>query len=238
MRPFDKPALRVEQQLELLKQRGLHVANDERAMRFFEVVTLFRLSPYMRPFQEPGPEHAFKPGSTLKSVVDIYRFDGSLRRITMEAIESVEVAVRASISNHMCRSYGPHWIADASVFSSSYPHPDLLRPLRDKLNKERARLGREVERIKRGGGAAGIQQLRIDNRMRDNYFRFYGATYNHPELPPAWAVLEELSFGTVSTLFNALGKSADKKAIARRFKLPFDILASWLHTLTFRHFSR
>lgn len=94
MRPFDKPALRVEQQLELLKQRGLHVANDERAMRFFEVVTLFRLSPYMRPFQEAGPEHAFKPGSTLKSVVDIYRFDGSLRRITMEAIECVEVIVQ------------------------------------------------------------------------------------------------------------------------------------------------
>lgn len=34
MRPFDKPALSVEQQLELLKQRGLHVANDDRARRF------------------------------------------------------------------------------------------------------------------------------------------------------------------------------------------------------------
>ena len=42
MRPFDKPALSVEQQLELLKQRGLQVANDDRAMRFLEVVTLFR----------------------------------------------------------------------------------------------------------------------------------------------------------------------------------------------------
>ncbi|WP_241001518.1 hypothetical protein [Pseudomonas viridiflava] len=52
MRPFEKPALSVEQQLELLKQRGLHVANDDRAMRFLEVVTLFRLSPYMRPFQK------------------------------------------------------------------------------------------------------------------------------------------------------------------------------------------
>lgn len=99
MRPFDKPALSVEQQLELLKQRGLHITNDDRAMRFLEVVTLFRLSPYMRPFQEPDPEHTFKPGSTLKAIVDIYRFDGSLRRIIMDAIERVEVAVRATISN-------------------------------------------------------------------------------------------------------------------------------------------
>ncbi|WWL43958.1 Abi family protein [Pseudomonas parakoreensis] len=148
MRPFDKPALSVEQQLELLKQRGLQVANDDRAMCFLEVVTLFRLSPYMRPFQETNPEHTFKPGSTLKAVVDIYRFDGSLRRITMDAIERVEVAIRATISNHMCPKYGPEWIAEASIFSSSYSHSDLLRPLRDQLSKERNKLGREIDRIK------------------------------------------------------------------------------------------
>lgn len=233
MRPFDKPALSVEQQLELLKQRGLRIANDDRAMRFLEVVTLFRLSPYMRPFQEQGPEHTFKPGSTLKAVVDIYRFDGSLRRITMDAIERVEVAMRATISNHMCPKYGPDWIADASLFSSSYPHDNLLRPLRDQLNKERNKLGREIDRIKKSSQGDGVQQQRIENRMRDNYFRFYGSTYAHPELPPAWAVLEELSLGTVSTLFNAIGKSADKKSIAGRFNLPFEVLASWLHTLTF-----
>ena len=200
MRPFDKPALSVEQQLELLKQRGLQVANDERAMRFLEVVTLFRLSPYMRPFQETNPEHTFKPGSTLKAVVDIYRFDGSLRRITMDAIERVEVAIRAAISNHMCPKYGPDWIADASIFSSSYSHGDLLRPLRDQLGKERNKLGREIDRIKKSSRADQVQQQRIENRMRDNYFRFYGSTYSHPELPPAWAVLEELSLGTVSTM--------------------------------------
>jgi len=233
MRSFYKPALSVEQQLELLKQRGLKVANNDRAMRFLEVVTLFRLSPYMRPFQEQGPEHTFKPGSTLKAVVDIYRFDGSLRRITMDAIERVEVAIRASISSHMCPKYGPDWIADASVFSSSYSHAELLRPLREQLSKERNKFGREMDRIKKGRRDDGLQQQRIENRMRDNYFRYYGATYALPELPPAWAILEELSLGTVSTLFNAIGRSADKKAIAARFGLPFDVLASWLHTLTF-----
>ncbi|WVV48216.1 Abi family protein [Pseudomonas sp. NA13] len=162
MRPFDKPALSVEQQLELLKQRGLHIANDDRAMRFLEVVTLFRLSPYMRPFQEPDPEHTFKPGSTLKAIVDIYRFDGSLRRITMDAIERVEVAIRATISNHMCPKYGPDWIADASVFSSSYSHPDLLRPMREQMNKERSKLRRDIDRIRKGRQTDGLQQQRIE----------------------------------------------------------------------------
>ncbi|WP_244652874.1 Abi family protein [Pseudomonas viridiflava] len=196
MRPFEKPALSVEQQLELLKQRGLHVANDDRAMRFLEVVTLFRLSPYMRPFQKLDPEHTFRPGSTLKAVVDIYRFDGSLRRITMDAIERVEVAIRATISNHMSFKYGPDWIADASIFSMSYSHSGLLRSLRDQLSREQNKLGREIDRIKKSVQPDGVQKQRIENRMRDNYFRFYGSTYARPELPPAWAVLEELSLGT------------------------------------------
>ena len=151
----------------------------------------------------------------------------------MDAIERVEVAIRATVSNHMCPKYGPDWIADKTVFSSSYTHSDLLRPLREQLNKERRKFGREAERLRSSRHVDGALQQRIESRMRDNYFRFYGATYNHPELPPAWAVLEDLSLGTVSTLFNAIGKSSDKKAIASRFKLPFDVLASWLHTLTF-----
>ncbi|WP_422421910.1 hypothetical protein [Pseudomonas sp. GZD-222] len=72
MRPFAKPALNVEQQLDLLKRRGLHVANETKALRFLEVVTLFRLSPYMRPFQEQDVDHTFKAGATLREVVDIY----------------------------------------------------------------------------------------------------------------------------------------------------------------------
>jgi len=49
MRPFDKPALSVEQQLEPLKRRGLHIANvypghdsldDERVFGIFHRLAL------------------------------------------------------------------------------------------------------------------------------------------------------------------------------------------------------
>lgn len=233
MRPFDKPALSVDQQLELLKERGLHIANEHKAMCLLEVVTLFRLSPYMRPFQETRPDHAFKPGSTLKDIVEVYRFDSSLRRLVMEAIERVEVAIRAAINNHLSPRLGSGWITDPKSFHSSYAHGELLRPLRLKLADEARKLERERARNQRSGRSEHAIRQHMDNRARDNYFRFYGATYNHPELPPAWAMLEEMSLGTVSTLFRAIARSRDKKAIASRFKLPFEVLESWLHTLTF-----
>lgn len=53
MKPFDKPPLTIDEQLQLLKNRGLTIQDEERASRFLEVVSLFRLSPYMRPYVSP-----------------------------------------------------------------------------------------------------------------------------------------------------------------------------------------
>lgn len=233
MRPFDKPALTVEKQLELLKQRGLTVANDERATRFLEVVTLFRLSPYMRPFQEPGDDHRFKEGSSLREIVRMYRFDAKLRHQVMAAIEKVEVAMRACLNNHMSPKYGADWFCEKNNFLRNFRHEDLLRPLLDKIQNEKVKLAREVERINTGRQTEDRKRARIESRTRDNYFRFYGHTYNSPDLPPSWAITEELSLGTISTLYGSLALPLDKKSIAKRFDIAHEVLASWLHTLTF-----
>lgn len=233
MRPFDKPALTVEEQLDLLKRRGLTVANDERATRFLEVVTLFRLSPYMRPFQEPGADHRFKEGSSLREIVEIYRFDAKLRHQVMAAIEKVEVAMRACLSNHMSPNYGADWFCDKANFLRAFRHTELLRPLHEKIQNEKEKLEREANRINTGPQTDDQKRARIESRMRDNYFRFYGHTYNAPDLPPSWAITEELSLGTISTLYGSLARAPDKKAIAKRFGVAHEVLASWLHTLTF-----
>ncbi|EKJ8516566.1 Abi family protein [Pseudomonas aeruginosa] len=165
MRPFDKPALTVEEQLDLLKHRGLTVANDERATRFLEVVTLFRLSPYMRPFQEPGADHRFKEGSSLREIVEIYRFDAKLRHQVMAAIEKVEVAMRACLSNHMSPNYGADWFCDKNNFLRDFRHAELLRPLHDKIRNEKEKLEREANRINAGPQTNDQKRARIESRM-------------------------------------------------------------------------
>ncbi|MFP4209588.1 MAG: Abi family protein, partial [Wenzhouxiangella sp.] len=56
---------------------------------------------------------------------------------------------------------------------------------------------------------------------------------SEPELPPAWAMAEELSLGGISHLYSGLARDRDRKQIARCFQLPQLVLGSWLHTLTF-----
>jgi abortive infection bacteriophage resistance protein len=235
MRPFDKPALTIKEQLQLLKERGLTVADDTRASRFLEVVSLFRLSPYMRPFQHAGdPDHAFRQGATLREIVTVYRFDRELRNLVVDALERVEVAVRASITNHMASSLGdPHWYLKQVNFNSRYDHKRLITELDDKLAAERRQFAREVKRIQQSRANTAAKKQRIERRKRDNYFRYYGQTYNTPALPPSWAVLEELSLGALSRLYQGIALDKDRKAIASRFGLPQEVLGSWLHTFTF-----
>ena len=62
----------------------------------------------------PGnPERLFQPGTGFRQISQLYDFDRRLRLLIMDAIERVEVASRAMISNHMGPKYGAHWYIEA-----------------------------------------------------------------------------------------------------------------------------
>ncbi len=183
MRPFEKPPLAVDEQLQLLKDRGLVIRDDKRAAALLEVVSLFRLSPYMRPFQRAGnPAHSFIEGATLADIVTLYRFDRELRNLVMDALERVEVAVRACIGNTMAKRYDDsHWYLNRVHFKHHFDHAGFLDELKRKLERERANFAKEVKRIERSRASDSLKRQRIERRMRDNYFRYYGQTYDPPQ---------------------------------------------------------
>tara|TARA_R110001599_G_C12276626_1_gene662556 strand:- start:20921 stop:21949 length:1029 start_codon:yes stop_codon:yes gene_type:complete len=241
MTSFTKLAINVDQQLEILQQRGLSVRQPERAKRFLEVVSFFRLSIYMRPFQIPGNNnHLFKSNSEFKQIVDLYAFDRELRLLVIDAIERVEVAVRASLNNYMSCKYqsdtsnsGSHWYLNSHLFKQSYDHQRLIGDLEKKQKKEASELQRDIDKINRSNATNEIKQQRIVQRTKENYPRFYQQNYDIPALIPGWAMTEELTLGSLSHIYQGLVKDADRKAIARRFDIPHEVLASCLHTLNF-----
>jgi len=234
MKPFCKPALSVTEQLTLLENRNLLIKDSRQAKQFLEVISLFRLTPYMRPFQDQkDPKHIFVNGTTLQHITDLYFFDRQLRSLVMEAIEPIEVATRAKINNHMSTKYGTHWYTHKKYFKNHQEHAKLLENLNTKQQMEKRHYQREVTRIKGSKAEPEIQKQRIEQRKRDNYFRYYCHTYTSPDLPPSWAVLEELSLGTLSYLYKNIALDQDRKKIANQFNLPKDVFSSWLHTLTF-----
>ncbi|WP_268972443.1 Abi family protein [Pseudomonas salomonii] len=150
MRTFSKPAIDVPAQLELLKLRGLIIHNEARAERFLQSVSFFRLSPYMRPFQQPEDRHHhFREGSQLGQLTRLYDFDRRLRLLTMDALERVEIASRSVISNHMGPTHGSHWYINPRIFHPAFDHQRLLTVLSNKQTTAARDYQRECERIDR-----------------------------------------------------------------------------------------
>ena len=235
MRRFTKPALTVAEQVQLLRDRNLIIKDPERTARYLEVISFFRLSAYMRPFQiASSPDHTFKPDTEFRQVVGLYAFDRELRMLIMDAIERFEVAVRAAICNHMGPRYGAHWYLKRSMFRRNYDHSRLLKEQEEKIRKEQQSLNKDIRHISNSSNTDHYQtKHRIESRKKENYLRFYSSEYDEPELLPGWAMAEELSFGSLSHLYKGIAKDADKKKIAARFEIPHEVLGSWLHTLTF-----
>lgn len=118
---FAKPALGTQKLIDLLAQRGLPLAAQddlERMRDALKTIGYFRLTGYMLPFQTGTgwKKHAFLPGTSTQKIMDLYRLDKEIRFHCLDALESIEVAVRAGICDHLSRKHGPHWQTVPAAF--------------------------------------------------------------------------------------------------------------------------
>src|SRR5438876_322967 len=69
---FAKPALTYEQQVQLLRSRGLVIADEPAARHCLAHHNYYRLSAYRYPFSEPADSHRFLPGTTFEQLWALY----------------------------------------------------------------------------------------------------------------------------------------------------------------------
>ncbi len=96
---YTKPHPTLNQQLQLLKERGLLIDDDELAHFQLRTTSYYRLSAYWYPFRNSEQNSVisddFEVGTHFRDVIGLYEFDGRLRLQLMDAIERLEVYVRA-----------------------------------------------------------------------------------------------------------------------------------------------
>ena len=104
----------------LLKQRGLIIANEQKAVNYLSNIGYFRLSAYFYPLlKEPKSEHLFKDGATFNMALDMYRFDRKLRILLFNEIEKIEVAVRSTMNNLIISELDDvFWMTNIQYFNS------------------------------------------------------------------------------------------------------------------------
>jgi len=195
MAVFTKPAIPPSEQLNCLKDRGLIIQDEVQALAFLSHVSFFRLTPYMRPFQVKGSEHQFKEYVRFEQLIQLYSFDRHLRLLAIDAIERIEVSIRAHLSNELS-GYGAHWYLNAGHFKNNYQHSRLIQTIRDKQKSAFEDYHddcRQIEQIHTADPS--YKDYLKDKLKKESYARHYALTYHQPELMPTWAMLEELSLG-------------------------------------------
>jgi len=210
---YKKTPLSFEEQITLLKDRGLIIDDETKATQYLKEISYYRLSAYFLPYQELKDK--FNSGVTFKQIIQTYSFDRELRLLIFDCIERIEVAIRAQIVYYMSMQYNDaHWQDSRSHFIK--PYYNSIGNLVDPYNDFQTTISK-AKTVRR-------PEVFIKHYI-DNYFK--------PSNPPAWMCIELLTMGDLSYLYKGLRKNSDKKQIADFFDVHPTIFISWLHTLTY-----
>ena len=201
--PYVKPALSYQDQLQQLKNRGLQIDNEAKALHLLEHVSYYRLSGYWYPLLADKTNHIFKPRSTFETAFSLYCFDRELRRIVLAEIEKIEVAVRSKMIYILSHTHGPFWFQDITLFSDPVRHADTV-----------SKIGAEFA------------------RSDEEFIKAFKNKYSNP-LPPSWITLEITSFGALSQLYKNLKPGREKRDISNHFGLADSVFETWLHSLVY-----
>jgi abortive infection bacteriophage resistance protein len=108
----------------------------------------------------------------LDLVWQLYQFDRELRLLVSDAIEKIEVAFRASMTEVTSEEFGLFWYTAREFYRDTRPYENLMR---------------DVHKVLRD--------------KQEVFIKHYLERYSEPQYPPLWIIMETLSFGSCSKMF-------------------------------------
>lgn len=201
--PYTKLALTYTQQLQQLKDRGLTIENEAKALHLLETVSYYRLSGYWYPLLADKEKHLFKPQSTFNTAFKLYCFDRELRKMIMAELEKIEVAIRSKMIYILSHTHGAFWFQNPSLFSNTSSHKNSLLKIEEEFS-----------------------------RSDEEFIYAFKLKYSNP-FPPSWMTMEITSFGALSKLYKNLKPGKEKREIAHYFGLADSVFETWLHSIVY-----
>ncbi|MFZ2227988.1 MAG: Abi family protein [Candidatus Nanopelagicaceae bacterium] len=224
MSTYKKRYLTFNEQLELIKSRGLEVTDDDLALDYLRRIGYYHLSAYWYSFRQisplntdeagviPSRSDEFIFGCSFQHVIDLYVFDKRLRLLLLDAIERIEVAIRVDVA---------YLLGSKDPFAHS--NPDLLHgKFTKKINPRTEKTDYET----------WIAKHEIKEKSaKDDFARHFREKYGFPL--PIWVAVELWDFGMLSMFYQGMS-IADKEIVATRYGIQnWQIMESWLRALNF-----
>ena len=203
MRHYTERPLTIDEQIALLKQRGLDFANESKAHHVLSHVSYFRLKSYLTPLTSNKEMWIFKPNATFDTAYRLYKFDSKLRKLIAAELEKVEISIRTQMAYQLAKDYGAFWFVEKDNFTNHDKHTNLLASISAELTR-----------------SDDDQILRFKKEYDD-------------DMPPAWMTMEVSSFGTLSMLYSYFKPGHTKREIAKFYGVSDSVFESWLHSIVY-----
>lgn len=203
-----KPATTIDEQLDLLKTRGLVIQDEDKAREILLDIGYYRLGFYLFPFEKSYPQlrnrtHEYIDGATFEDAVKLYYFDFDLRLLLTRYLTRIEIAFRTALIYNLSNKYSPNsvWFISPSVVSRSYA--------RDFENK-----------------------VYTADFKRNPIIQRHHQKNPNDRFAPSWKTLEFMTFGAVMKLYEQLKERDDKILIAQKLGIRQVVtFESYMHTI-------
>jgi abortive infection bacteriophage resistance protein len=199
---MSKPARTYQEQLDLLRSRGLIVPDEAEALHVLAHHNYYRLSAYRFPFTVPGNRDQFCSGATFTQLWELYQFDRILRHLVLEACKRVEISVRSRLAYEIGHQLGPLAYLENRHFSDPLDHAKTLTKLDAEIS-----------------------------RSREDFIKHHRKSLAMP-WPPIWVLTEVASFGAISRLLAGLTPPALRQSIADSYGHDEGTFCSLFHHLS------
>ena len=203
----DKRFKSLDEQIEILKHRGLVVLDEDYAKKVLLRENYFFLNGYRHLFLKSEHTDYFLAGSTFEELYSLFLFDRSFRNIIFKNILTIENNLKSIISYQLSKKYG-------------YKEKDYLKAknFTDDSSKTR-QVNDLLQKMKR--------QIRV-NGSQHSATMHYISNYGYI---PLWILVKVLSFGIVCEMVSIL-KREDQKVLASVYGVPLEELLTYLPILS------
>lgn len=147
-------------------------------------------------------KNLFQDGICFEDIIQLYYFDKELRSIVLYALEKIEIFIRTQIAYTISKKIGVFGYTESTIFHDEKKHQDILEIIKNETK-----------------------------RSKEVFVREFYEKYDE-EFLPIWAMVEIISFNTLSRIFANL-KEEYRKEILQGIEIKPFVFQRWLHTLTY-----
>ena len=204
---IDKQFKNLEEQIEILKYKGMTINDEEYAKKILLRENYFFLSGYRYPLMKSMTDKRFLEGVTFEEMYSLFLFDRAIRNVFFKYLLVIENNLKSIFSYQLSKKYG-------------YKEKYYLRSKNFTNDKSKQRQVNDlIRKMKR--------QIRV-NGSQHTATAHYMSNYGYV---PLWILVKVLSFGIVGELFSIM-KYDDQVAICKIYDIPVDEFSNYLPILS------